>query len=56
MLTHERPYSCYECSKSFKSEAALNRHISQKHGATIYFVDEVVLPEPEEEVLILGSS
>lgn len=55
MLTHERPYSCYECAKTFKSEAALNKHLSNEHASTIYFVDEVVLPETQDEVFIIGA-
>lgn len=56
MLTHERPYPCYECTKAFKSETLLNKHISNEHNETIFYVEDVDLQQTEEEVFILGNT
>lgn len=56
MLTHQRQYSCYECPKTFKSQAILNKHVENEHNQTIFFADDVNLPPIVEEVFILGNS
>lgn len=32
LKTHERPYSCTECSRTFSREDTLNKHVNKKHG------------------------
>lgn len=56
MSTHERPYPCYQCTKAFRTEVALNKHLAREHSSTMFFVDDVDLPETAEEVFILGES
>lgn len=50
MKTHEKPFACSECTKTFSSEGLLMKHVTGKHGTQ--FFDEIDLPVGVQEVFI----
>ncbi|KAF5297722.1 hypothetical protein FQA39_LY12053 [Lamprigera yunnana] len=50
MKTHERPFPCSDCTKTFSSENLLSKHISNKHGTQL--IDHLSVPLSVNEVYI----